>query len=264
MAEYFQFWRFIPKLILGAIITLELTLLAVSLETWNGAVHRASLYIRLLEVHGVALVIAGIAVFITVSSIGVTIADILLEIASTAFHSIRFLRANKSNQRFPKITLPIPELTHTFIIKELDYLMALQRLRVLADNRLQIDRKKLESYLTDFRTTTASLTNYDFFRSLIYQRQLTQEQRRIDLLAEEIKEVQYVGLAILLAVLVLLRNSIGNPLLIGGALMLEIPLLFAWNFRRNELIYTLAACYLDTFAAVESADVSEREGAVIL
>jgi hypothetical protein len=267
MKEYILVWRFFPKLFLGALFVVEFFIV---LTGTHKALDLLLMLFHILTTHfsGPTLLVAIVLMAAVIANIGVfglaLLSGLVGRVILRIFH--RWLRNSTRNFNWiGNIIEPTANVAFQLYKRNVGFYAEFFRLKQLATVELKT-RKQIIVFAKEVDTYVTSLPSPWEAEAIGYYTALTQVQKLLDRISDEVQTIWNLILVILLGVPSLIQlNITAIEKLLYTTLLLVFSLsLFPILIRRKRILAVLILCgFLDCFT-LGVADVEDREGEPVL
>ncbi len=262
---YARIWLHLPKYVAAILIFIEVAILvggnatwAYSSAAWEWFRANTDGGTRLLILFSSGLAICGLGVFVA-----------LLLREGLAAVTIGLSRAVLTSRprwvaSFPGVLLPRSAQVVRLLNKDKQFLVDY----VVARSATQPDTsQEQEKFVRDLMTRISKSLmkpeHHEFIAELAHATSLTQDQRKYELLEDQMRTFEMFGAALLLYVWISALGYPGAARSTAGALLVFVLLcllIAAWMRLRRRLVRVLAWAYIEIFVVAEGADIEDREG----
>lgn len=266
MKDYFAIWRWLPRASVGLAFSILVVLALGGVQAVSLTAKAVSQFCTGFQSEFVTIFVVAFF-FITISTLGFRLACILSSALGTIARKVidLFIRDHSaSNSVLIDLVAPISDIVERTYQANSEFYMSHYALKSVGSEKLdQVDI--IAAHFDKVREHAGAIRNWNLIYVQAYQESLSQDQRKIEFMEEELGQDKSLVTVLIVAIPVILIRmwALGCGLSIGTGvtlLLLGIAGMPAYVNQKRRFAQILLASYFDIFTVAPLSDYSEREG----
>lgn len=262
MSEYTSVWRIMPKVSLGIIFILELAIVFVDKIKITSIFAN---HINSVNANNLLYYLLAILLAILSSIVGWYLIKIILNAISAILCVIfaKRIKKQKDDSLFD-IFAPIPIIAKRTYAQYEEFYIEHNILKSISDEKIGKE-KEIRLHFANVKNHLHKIRQWDIALMQSYTECLSQDQRKIENMEEDLLIFGSFSIILALAVAAIIKyteNIVLKIILSGALLALAFLGLLALAKQRRKVAWFELSTYLDIFTVHELSDYNEHEGEV--
>lgn len=266
MNDYIRIWRLLPKAVVGQGMFVVVLLAVGGVQAVSSSAQALRQFFAGIQSEFVAILVCSFLIA-TISTIGFQFACILLSLLNATSRMLIRILTRKSlgtDSVLVDLLSPISDIVRRTYQANSEFFIRHYALKSAGDEKLELT-EAITAHFDKVRKHAENIRDWDVICTQAYQESLSQDQRKIDIMEEEIViDASRLTVLIIAFPVMLFRFWVnGRGVAIGTGftmLLLGIAGVYAHADLKRRLARFLIASYLDVFTVAEMTEYAEREG----